>query len=181
MTLKWHELSSGNKNILNLVSDIIIRLFNQQPKITDPSELRGIILIDEIDLHLHPKAQRDLVVTLSETFPLLQFIVSTHSPIPLLGAPEKSAIFVVKRDWEKGVYTQRLRKLENEFKYLLPNTILTSDIFDFDIMEDIPEEKMKSVYLEDNYDDIEKNKEINKRLETLDKSIFPDDLFKDEN
>lgn len=180
MTLKWHELSSGNKNILNLVSDVIIRLFHQQPKITDPSELRGIILIDEIDLHLHPKAQRDLIVTLSETFPLLQFIVTTHSPIPLLGAPENSSIFVVKRDWERGVYVTRLRKLENEFKILLPNTLLTSDIFDFDILEDIPEDKMNSIYLEDNYDDIEKNKEINKRLEELDKSIFPNDLFKNE-
>jgi predicted ATPase len=179
--LKWSELSSGNKNILNLVSDIIIRLFHQQPKITDPSELRGIVLIDEIDLHLHPKAQRDLVVTLSETFPLIQFIVTTHSPIPLLGAPPDSAIFVVKRDWERGVYTERLRKLEKEFKYLLPNTLLTSDIFDFDIMEDIPKESMNQIFLEDNYDDIAKNKEINQRLASLDKSVFPDDLFSSEN
>ena len=180
MSLKWHELSSGNRSILNLVSDIIIRLFYQQPKVTDPSELRGIVLIDEIDLHLHPKAQRDLVVTLSETFPLIQFIVTTHSPIPLLGAPENSAIFVVKRDWERGVYAQRLKKLENEFKLLLPNTLLTSDIFDFDIMEDIPEEKL-STYLEDDYNDIQKNKNVEERLKSLDKSIFPKDLFKDKS
>ncbi|WP_304016501.1 AAA family ATPase [Nonlabens dokdonensis] len=179
--LKWHELSSGNKNILNLVSDIVIRLFKQQPKVIDPSELRGIIIIDEIDLHLHPKAQKDLVITLSETFPLLQFIVSTHSPIPLLGAPENSAIFVVTRDWEKGVYCKRLEKLENEFKYLLPNTLLTSDIFDFDIMEDISKENINKVFLEDNYDDIEKHREVDRRLAQLDKSIFPDDLFQDEN
>lgn len=180
MNLKWDELSSGNRNILNLVSDIIIRLFYQQPKIIDPSELRGIVLIDEIDLHLHPKAQRDLVRTLSETFPLLQFIVTTHSPIPLLGAPNDTAIFVVKRNWETGVYTQRLRKLEKERKFLLPNTLLTSDIFDFDIMKDIKEEEMDRVFLEDTYDDIEKNKEIDERLKSLDKSIFPEDLFKGE-
>lgn len=164
--LKWHELSSGNKNILNLVSDIIIRFFYQQPKIIDPSELRGIVLIDEIDLHLHPKAQRDLVVTLSETFPLIQFIVTTHSPIPLLGAPENSSFFVVKRDWKKGVYVTRLFDLEKNFKNLLPNALLTSDLFDLEeiIHKDI---KNQDINTSDTFDKYKLDQELNKQLNIL--------------
>lgn len=177
-SLKWDELSSGNRNILNLVSDIIIRLFHQQSKIIDPSELRGIVLIDEIDLHLHPKAQKDLVITLSETFPLIQFIVTTHSPITLLGAPKDSAIFVVKRDWEKGVYTERLKKLENELQYLTPNTLLTSKIFDMDFLLDKKRDEILQVYTEDNYEDVRRNKTVEKNLRTLEKDALPKDLFK---
>ncbi|MBU3025906.1 AAA family ATPase [Zobellia galactanivorans] len=165
-SLKWNELSSGNKNILNLVSDIIIRLFNQQPKISDPSELRGIVLIDEIDLHLHPKAQRDLIITLSETFQLLQFIVSTHSPIPLLGAPRNSAIFVVKRDLERGVYTERLYDLEDNFRNLLPNALLTSDLFD---LEEITHKDIKAqdVNTSDSFDKYKLDIELNTQLNIL--------------
>ncbi|GGG15514.1 hypothetical protein GCM10011344_15100 [Dokdonia pacifica] len=154
MTLRWDELSSGNKNILNLVSDIIIRLFHQQPKEIDPSELRGIVLIDEIDLHLHPKAQKDLIVTLSETFPLLQFIVTTHSPIPLLGAPKNSAVFVVKRDWERGVYTQRVDD-KIYLEELLPNTILTSPIFGMDDITNDNREKGALIRTENTFAEVE--------------------------
>lgn len=152
ISLKWNELSSGNRSILNLVSDIVIRLFNQQPKVTDPSELRGIILIDEIDLHLHPNAQKDLIIKLSETFPKAQFIVTTHSPIPLLGAPKNSAIFVVKRNWEKGIFTERLDH-KVMFDRILPNALLNSPIFGMDDL--IPNSKSANtdLILEDNYSD----------------------------
>ncbi|SDM66075.1 AAA family ATPase [Kriegella aquimaris] len=174
--LKWNELSSGNKNILNLVSDIIIRLFYQQPKISDPSELRGIVLIDEIDLHLHPKAQRDLVITLSETFPLLQFIVTTHSPIPLLGAPEDSAFFVVNRDCDKGVYTTRLYDLEENFKNLLPNALLTSDLFD---LEEITHKDVNVLEVNtlDSFDKYELDIELNEQLNIL--KAKDDETFND--
>lgn len=166
MTLKWDELSSGNKNILNLVSDIVIRLFHQQSKEVHPSELRGIVLIDEIDLHLHPKAQKDLIVTLSETFPLLQFIVTAHSPIPLLGAPKDSAIFVVKRDWERGVYVERLSDLEKNFKNLLPNALFMSDLFD---LEEITHKDIKAedVNTSDSYGEYELDIELDKQLKIL--------------
>jgi predicted ATPase len=163
-SLKWHELSSGNKNILNLVSDIIIRLFHQQPKITDPSELRGIILIDEIDLHLHPKAQRDLVVMLSETFPMLQFIVTTHSPIPLLGAPKNSKIYVTKRDWNKGVHTQRIDD-KIYLEELLPNTILSSPIFGMDDITNDNREKGTLVRTEKTFADVEFIDKLENKIE----------------
>ncbi|WP_417857539.1 AAA family ATPase [Xanthomarina gelatinilytica] len=175
------ELSSGYVSIMAMMSDLLVRLYRQQPEIDDPGELKGVVFIDEIDIHLHPKFQKHLVEQLTAAFPNIQFIVTTHSPIPLLGAPLNSVFLKITRTLKEGVIITRLKKLESEIQYLLPNTILTSDIFDFDILEDIPKEKIKSVFLEDNYDDVEKNIEIDKRLELLDKSIFPDNLFKDKN
>jgi len=162
--LKWHELSSGNKSILNLVSDILIRLYNQQPRIIDPSELRGIVMIDEIDLHLHPKAQKDLVITLSRTFPLIQFIVTTHSPIPLLGAPKDSTFVVIKRDYDTGI---NVTKLEINISDLLPNTILSSPIFGFNDLFPVSHNKLKKIRTEITFDEISKNDEIKSFLKSV--------------
>ncbi|HRI66865.1 MAG TPA: N-6 DNA methylase [Polyangium sp.] len=74
------QLSEGEKNNLLLVADLARRLAVANPKREDPLEGEGIILIDEIDLHLHPAWQRQLVPALVRTFPGCQFIASTHSP-----------------------------------------------------------------------------------------------------
>lgn len=178
--LKFKQLPSGTRNFVALILDLLIRLQQQQPDSTDISDYTGVVLIDEIDIHLHPKLQIELVKQLSDTFPKIQFIVSTHSPITLLGAPENSIFIKVEKSQKSGVSIERLIKLENEIKFLTPNTILTSDIFDFDFMEKIPNETFEKMYLEDDYDEISKNQELNQRLKNLDKSIFPDDLFKNE-
>jgi predicted ATP-binding protein involved in virulence len=69
-----------------MIGDMMLCLFEQQIEVVDPAELAGIVLIDEIDIHLHPKWQKRVPEILHENFPKVQFIVSTHSPIPLLGA-----------------------------------------------------------------------------------------------
>lgn len=68
-----------------MIGDMINRLTRKSVP-DDLSSLEGIVLIDEIDLHLHPKYQRLFVEKLTELFPKIQFIVSTHSSVPLLGA-----------------------------------------------------------------------------------------------
>lgn len=74
------ELSSGEKMLLMLVIDIARRLILANPIAEDVLLGEGIILIDEIDLHLHPTWQRQVIPALTKTFPNLQFIISTHSP-----------------------------------------------------------------------------------------------------
>jgi predicted ATP-binding protein involved in virulence len=179
--LTFDQLPSGTRNFAALILDLLIRLQNQQPEIDDISDYIGVVLIDEIDIHLHPKLQIELVKQLSATFPNIQFIVSTHSPVTLLGAPDNSIFIKVKKSQKEGIEIQRLKKLEKEIKYLTPNTILTSDIFDFDFIEEYSDEDFQKIRLEDYYEDIEKNIEIERRLESMDKSIFPDNLFNDEN
>jgi predicted ATP-binding protein involved in virulence len=74
------ELSSGEKSVLSLVIDIAMRLAIANPSRENALEGDGIILIDEIELHLHPQWHRQIIPALMATFPNCQFIVTTHSP-----------------------------------------------------------------------------------------------------
>ena len=75
------QLSDGERGVLALVLDLARRLTLANPALEDPlSEGHAVVLIDEIDLHLHPKWQRQIVHKLTKTFPRCQFIATTHSP-----------------------------------------------------------------------------------------------------
>ena len=74
-------MSSGFQSILNLVMDISFRLTVLNPSIAHPAKMFGIVLIDEIELHLHPKWQWSVLSCLEKMFPNIQFIISTHSPM----------------------------------------------------------------------------------------------------
>jgi predicted ATPase len=151
----FDKLASGLKSLIAMIGDMMMRLFNQQPNISDPSELTGIVLIDEIDIHLHPKLQKYLIEQLTITFPKVQFLATTHSPVPLLGAPMNSHFFKVERNSEKGVELTDLTEI-GIYK-LLPNAILTSDLFGMHRLfsrdysgEDIrTEDSMKAIQLND--------------------------------
>ena len=78
--LRIDYLSDGEKGIIALVGDIARRLSIANPLRLNPLDGEGIVLIDEIDLHLHPAWQRMIVPRLREVFPNVQFIISTHSP-----------------------------------------------------------------------------------------------------
>ncbi|MFT6964464.1 MAG: putative ATP-binding protein involved in virulence, partial [Flammeovirgaceae bacterium] len=144
-----------------------------QPEITNPSELAGIVIIDELDLHLHPKWQYELPQMLVNTFPKIQFIVSTHSVIPFLGAPENSVFLKVTRDKENGTKVHKIEDLD--IKNLTPNSILTSPIFDMDVITQINNENKEEIHTEENYDAILKRKETQKKLKELAKDFqFPE-------
>ena len=74
-------LSDGERGVLALVLETTRRLAQANPEMNDPAkDASAVILIDEIDLHLHPKWQRQIVEQLETTFPRCQFIATTHSP-----------------------------------------------------------------------------------------------------
>lgn len=162
----FDRLASGLKSMVSMIGDILIRLYEQQPTVHDPSEFTGIVLIDEIDIHLHPKLQKQIVQQLTKTFPKVQFIVSTHSPIPFLGAPKNSTIFRVERTAKDGVIVTRLDELL-ELGDLLPNTILTSPIFGlYDIVPDSHDEK-RHVRTEQVYSDIVFNDKVQEKINSF--------------
>ncbi|MBM7072432.1 AAA family ATPase [Shewanella sp. 202IG2-18] len=76
-------LSDGVRNMIAMMADIAYRAFKLNPHLASraPQETEGIVLIDEVDMHLHPEWQRDLLSTMKAAFPKIQFIVTTHSPI----------------------------------------------------------------------------------------------------
>lgn len=84
--LRLEQLSDGYKIVIAMVADMASRMAEGNPEMINPLEADGVVLIDEIDLHLHPLWQRSILLQLSNVFPNVQFIVTTHSPIMLLGA-----------------------------------------------------------------------------------------------
>lgn len=90
------QMSDGEKNMITLVGDIARRLAIANPNSSKPLEGDGIILIDEIDLHLHPKWQRLMIPQLTNIFPNCQFIITTHSP-QVLGSTKPENIFILEQ------------------------------------------------------------------------------------
>ncbi len=80
--LQFRQLSDGYRNIIGMVADIAYRCIKLNPHLGKNAvkETPGIVLIDELDLHLHPNWQRRIVDDLKNTFPNIQFIATTHSP-----------------------------------------------------------------------------------------------------
>lgn len=80
--ISFSMLSSGYKNIVRLTADIAYRAIILNPHLgrSAVKETEGVVLIDEIDMHLHPKWQKSIIKDLKITFPKIQFIITTHSP-----------------------------------------------------------------------------------------------------
>lgn len=78
--LNINQLSDGQRIFLGLVADLTYRLIILNPKLENPLNGQGIVLVDEIEAHLHPQWQQEILVNLTKTFPNIQFIVTTHSP-----------------------------------------------------------------------------------------------------
>ena len=88
------QLSDGEKTTLALAGDLGRRLAIANPTLADPLSGAGIVLIDEVDLHLHPSWQRRIIPALESTFPNCQFILSTHSPQVLTHLHPKSVFLL---------------------------------------------------------------------------------------
>lgn len=162
--VNFNQLASGAKSLIAMIGDLLVRLFYQQEEIDDIAQLTGIVIIDEIELHFHPKFQRDFIEILSETFKKIQFIVTTHSPIPLLGAPKNSIFFTLIRDAKYGVIAKRLNFLETNIKNLLPNLIYTSDAFGMNDVTSILNEKKEDVWTSNNLQEELKYQELKNKF-----------------
>ena len=121
-TLNVAQLSQGEKSLMALIGDIARRLAVMNPALDNPLMGDGIVLIDEVDMHLHPKWQRTLINQLTTTFPNCQFVLTTHSPLVISDSKDMLTYLIG----------------ENQVKPLAPlygedaNTVLL-DIMDTDI------------------------------------------------
>jgi predicted ATP-binding protein involved in virulence len=91
------QLSDGEKSLLTIIGDIARRLAICNPALEDPLKGEGIILIDEIDAHLHPKWQRGIIPKLERTFPNCQFFIATHSP-QIISDVKSENIYLLQQD-----------------------------------------------------------------------------------
>jgi predicted ATP-binding protein involved in virulence len=104
--VRLHELSLGYKTLIAWMVDFAKGLFDRYPESKDPLSEPAVCLVDEIDLHLHPKFQRTIIKFLTETFPNTQFIVTAHSPLIVVAAEERpldANIILLKREGDQTV------------------------------------------------------------------------------
>jgi predicted ATP-binding protein involved in virulence len=99
-----NQLSDGEKCLLAMVGDLARRLAIANPGLEDPLQGAGVVLIDEIELHLHPGWQYEIIPALTRTFPNCQFIVTTHSPIVLSQVKPEGIFCLEKRDGKVIAY-----------------------------------------------------------------------------
>lgn len=95
--LPFHVLSDGVRSMFAMVMEIAFRCYLLNPHLREDAakETPGVVLIDEIDLHLHPEWQKRVIGDLRRTFPKIQFIVSTHAPL-VIGSLTEGRIFSIK-------------------------------------------------------------------------------------
>ena len=124
--VSFEQLSAGYKGVITIICDLIARLSERQ-NVEEIANFQGIVLIDEIELHLHPKWQYSFMQKLRETFPLIQFIVTTHSPTVLLGAGMESVYYQIYKE-NSEVKISEQREVKNDFL-----NDIQSSIFNFDV------------------------------------------------
>ena len=127
-------LSLGYQTMLTWVVDLAMRLYNRYPDSPKPLSEPGIVFIDSIDIHLHPKWQRQVMQDLSNHFPALQFIATAHSPL-IVQAIQEANLSVLRKEGEQVVIIESSEAV-NGWRV---DQILASDLFDVPIRSKIIE------------------------------------------
>lgn len=98
--LPFVYLSDGYRNMLAMAADIAVRCATLNPHFREnaATETPGVVLIDEIDLHLHPKWQRSVITDLMKAFPKVQFVATTHSPFVIQSLPASADVQLINLD-----------------------------------------------------------------------------------
>lgn len=111
------QLSDGEKIYFALIGDLCRRLVLANPTLEDPLLGEGIVMIDELDLHLHPQWQGEIADKLNKVFPNIQFIVTTHSP-HVINRIQSSCLRILKNG----------EILTADYSYGMPSEIVLKDI-----------------------------------------------------
>jgi hypothetical protein len=138
-TLPFEALSDGYRAYIGWVADLLYHLSGgrgalsaeatqRRPWVQPLLESRGIVLVDEIDLHLHPEWQQRVIPSLARTLPNLQFVFTSHSPL-VVGTLWRTNVFVLETEQAAGITVSRIRPSDEECYGLSADQILTSGHF----------------------------------------------------
>ena len=134
-----NQLSDGYQNVAAWVGDLMYRINETFRDFTDPLSARGLLLIDEIDLHLHPKWQRQLHNFLKTRLPRFQVIVTTHSPLTAQQANEFELYALRREDGKTEIVP-----FVGAPNLMLLHQILMSPIFGLETDESVRVEEAKT-------------------------------------
>jgi predicted ATPase len=150
-TVPTISLSDGYRSVIALAGDLIWRLLQAFRDLDDPTQASGVVLIDELDIHLHPSWQRQIAGWLREVFPNLQFFVATHSPLVAAGGGE-------------GALTLRLDIVNGEVKVTPIDDI---SAYDADYILRSPAFGLESTHSPDTQEKIKRYHELRRKINEL--------------
>jgi predicted ATPase len=172
-------LSDGYQNVITWCGDLLYRITQVFKDHKKPFDARGLLLIDEIDLHLHPLWQRKLVDFLTKKLPNFQIITTTHSAITVHQAGE-GELFLLKRETPKS--SPKLTQYQGSPRDLKLHQLLVSPIFGLETSDSLEVEKVKNKYRElkssknfatENVRETDKSfEEIKQKVESLPTSTY---------
>ena len=120
----WYELPAGLERLFSIVFDMAYRSFilNQGRHVPG-----GIVLIDELDLHLHPSLQQDVLLRLTHTFPEVQFVIATHSPLIVTNLRQNAnnKVFRMERKGNEYTHTATGNLFIHDYSYTLYEVMQT--------------------------------------------------------
>lgn len=132
LELPFSALSDGYRGHLGWIGDMLSRIHDVAPPGMKLNKVPGVVLVDEIDAHLHPAWQQEIIGALARAFPKIQFIFTTHSPL-ITGTLERANINVVTR---RGSNPPVVEPPEIEMYGLSSDQILLTDLFGLDSTRD---------------------------------------------
>jgi len=135
--IEFEHLAEGYRSVLIWLCDLLSRLINNQPYIKDLEDFYGIVLVDEIDMFLHPKWEQKIVKKLREKLPNIQWFFTTHSPMLILGASEDAVFYKLYKENGKTKISEPWTG--KDIMHLMANGIITSPLFD------LPSARMKNL------------------------------------
>jgi predicted ATP-binding protein involved in virulence len=136
------QLSDGYKNMASWIGDLLFRITESFRDYDKPLLSRGLLLIDEIELHLHPKWQRKLYDFISKKLPNFQVIATTHSPLTAQQADDQE-LYALKRNEDRHI---ELVPFVGSPKSLLINQLLMTPVFGLETDESYEVQKAKVTY-----------------------------------
>lgn len=148
----FHELSDGFKNTMSLVADIAYRMAVLNPQFLSDvvSKTTGVVIIDEIDQHLHPMWQKNILKNLMTIFPKVQFIVTTHSP-SVISSANKNQLIVLDNNtahsFDDEIYGKDVNSVLSEIMEVKarPDEVESRFSLFYDYLEDEKYDKAREI------------------------------------
>lgn len=146
ITQNLFQLSTGQAILLDLFLSIVRDFDLGNSNINELSDISGIVIVDEIDLHLHTDFQHDLLPNLIRLFPKVQFILTTHSPLFLIGMEKtftSEGFQLVELPYGREIEVERFSEFEAAYRHMCD-----SARFQADVQARIEDSKKPVIYLE---------------------------------